>query len=167
MASGFLGSFKDLKGKKLDKKLDELWSYAVKLRAGFKSELSGKTEGLNSHHILGKSTHRLRWDIDNGICITNGEHKFIAHGSQSRSVKFLDWAMARLPMSVADKLRMILRMKKLKVDKVAVLLYLKKKIEQGERVKQVPLSRILAEDKAKTALRKAELRKAEPGPDYF
>lgn len=74
------------------KQLDKLWADVVKARAGMKSEYSGKTEGLNAHHIHGKPNYRLRYEINNGVCITSGEHFYIAH-VQGRSQKFKDWAM--------------------------------------------------------------------------
>ena len=70
---------KIVKGKTLKKQLDELWAKIIKLKAGNKSELSGKTENLHSHHILGKSSYRLRYELDNGICLTAGEHFFGVH----------------------------------------------------------------------------------------
>ena len=70
---------KIVKGKTLKKQCDGLWSKIVKLRAGNKSELSGKTENLHSHHIIGKPGYRLRYELDNGICLTGGEHFFGVH----------------------------------------------------------------------------------------
>ena len=77
------------------KELDDLWSKAVKLRDGNKSVWSGKTERLNAHHVLKKGTFRLRWELDNGITITCGEHKFIAHGGGKRADEFKKWALKR------------------------------------------------------------------------
>lgn len=67
------------KPKSLKKQCEDLWSEVVKAKAGYKSELSGKTEGLHSHHLAGKSCYRLRFEILNGICLTAGEHFYIAH----------------------------------------------------------------------------------------
>lgn len=79
------------------KQLDKLWQTAVKQRAGHISEYSGKTRddghALHGHHILGKDTYALRWNLDNGICITGGEHFYIAHGSTQRAEKFKEWAL--------------------------------------------------------------------------
>jgi hypothetical protein len=58
---------------------DKLWSKLIKLRAGMKSELSGKTDRLHSHHLIGKSCYALRYSLENGICVTAGEHKFGFH----------------------------------------------------------------------------------------
>ena len=67
------------KKQNLKKICDQIWSECVKTKAGHKSELSGKTEKLQAHHICGKGSVYLRYEIDNGICLTAGEHKFIAH----------------------------------------------------------------------------------------
>jgi len=65
--------------KRLKKLCDKLWAECIKLRAGGKSEYSGKTERLHAHHIVGKSCYRLRYELLNGVCLTAGEHCFIAH----------------------------------------------------------------------------------------
>lgn len=65
--------------KKLRDHCDRLWSECVKLRAGMRSEYSGKTERLCSHHLIGKACYRLRYELENGYCCTAGEHNFIFH----------------------------------------------------------------------------------------
>jgi len=70
---------KHRKHKDIKIRCDNLWAQIVKLKAGMKSEWSGKTENLHAHHLVGKSNYRLRYEIENGICLTGGEHKFIAH----------------------------------------------------------------------------------------
>lgn len=65
--------------KKTIKRMDDKWSKLVKIKAGYKSEYSGKTGALNSHHIMGKPNYRLRYELENGMCLTAGEHKYIAH----------------------------------------------------------------------------------------
>ena len=74
-----------------------LWSLCVKTKAGFKSEYSGKAGRqiggeaiLNAHHLLGKPNFALRYSLDSGICLTNGEHNFTAH-STSRSYLITDF----------------------------------------------------------------------------
>ena len=67
------------KPKSLKKICDELWAKVIKAKAGYKSELSGKTESLHAHHIAGKPNYRLRYEIENGICLTAGEHFFGIH----------------------------------------------------------------------------------------
>ncbi len=77
------------------KQLDQLWAECIKARAEYLSEISGKPGRqvagehiLNAHHIYGKPNYRLRFELDNGICITNGEHNFDAHGTRSRQDEF-------------------------------------------------------------------------------
>ena len=63
------------------KKADNVWAEIIKVRAGYRSEFSGK-EGrqiggdyiLNSHHIVGKPNFTLRYSLENGMCLTSGEH---------------------------------------------------------------------------------------------
>ena len=69
---------------KLRKKCDALWSLIIQKRAGNKSEYSGRTENLVSHHLRGKKNYRQRYDLDNGYCLTAGEHSFIFHNSGRR-----------------------------------------------------------------------------------
>lgn len=65
----------------------DLWSEIIKRRAGYKSELSGKAgkqiggdSVINAHHIIPKSSGaRFAYDLANGICLTQGEHKFGIH----------------------------------------------------------------------------------------
>lgn len=71
--------------KKLSLWVDFLWSLYIKARAGFKTEIplkKGSSEDhiLNSHHLVRKPNLLLRYSYDNGICITNGQHRFGFHG---------------------------------------------------------------------------------------
>ena len=68
---------------KLFDECKKLWSQAVKARAGYKSEMSGKPGPLNSHHIEGKNNWWLRFSLENGVCLTGGEHSNGAHNTQS------------------------------------------------------------------------------------
>ncbi len=77
------------------KQLDQLWAECIKARAEYLSEISQRPGRqvagehiLNAHHIVGKPNYRLRFELDNGICITGGEHKFDAHGSHTRKHDF-------------------------------------------------------------------------------
>lgn len=67
--------------KGLTKILDDLWAEIVKKRAGYKCEVSGTTENLQSHHIIGRSNWRLRWEPRNGVCLSAKHHKFDRHQS--------------------------------------------------------------------------------------
>lgn len=111
------------------KELDALWAKAVKLRDGNKSVWSDKTTGLNAHHILKKPNHRLRWELDNGITITQGEHKYIAHGPGNREEDFKEWALSRLGKARRQTLEMMKRQTG-SVDLWAVRIYLTQKIAE-------------------------------------
>ncbi len=60
----------------LTKKLDSAWSELVKKRAGYKCEVCGKNQILNSHHYISRSNRQLRWFVQNGICVCPGCHLF-------------------------------------------------------------------------------------------
>lgn len=79
--------FKTVNKRPKIKELDKLWAECIKERAGRVSEYSGKSGILHAHHIVGKANYRLRWELKNGISITGGEHKFIAH-HMGRAYKF-------------------------------------------------------------------------------
>jgi len=76
--------------KKLIKECDSLWSEIILRKAGFRSEISGlpgrqidKDNGhiLQAHHIARKPNYRLRYELENGIALTIGEHKRGIHGT--------------------------------------------------------------------------------------
>ena len=67
---------KTLSKSQLSKKLDEAWSLAVKVKAGYRCEVCGKRSTLNSHHIVGRRNRMTRWDIKNGVCTCVKHHKF-------------------------------------------------------------------------------------------
>lgn len=60
----------------LTKRLDDAWSLAVKVRAGYRCEVCGKIDTLNSHHIVGRRNRMIRWDVKNGVCACVSHHKF-------------------------------------------------------------------------------------------
>lgn len=108
------------------KQNDALWNKAVKLRARMKSELKC-IEGsyIASHHIIGKPTHALRYNLDNGICITTGQHKWVAHHT-GRAGDFKEKAL-KIRGVTEDQLKLTSRNK---VDLWGVQMYLKSKIEE-------------------------------------
>lgn len=96
--------------KKLKDECDALWAECIKLRAGYKSEYSGKPGKqiggdsiLNAHHLIGKSSLGLRYNFDNGICLTNGEHNFIAHHTQ-RAEGFREFVKSLRGEDIFEKL---------------------------------------------------------------
>ena len=60
----------------LTKRLDAAWSLEVKRRAGYRCEVCGKRNNLNSHHIVGRRNRNLRWDLRNGVSLCVSHHKF-------------------------------------------------------------------------------------------
>lgn len=115
------------------KELEKLWSECVKARAGFKSEYSGKTDQLNSHHIHGKPNYRLRFELDNGVCITSGEHFFIAHHA-GRENEFKDWACKQHGLTREKAKRLSNECGK--TDLFAVQIYLKQKLKEFKNENQ-------------------------------
>jgi hypothetical protein len=77
--------------KGLKKKLDELWSELVKREAGNKCEVCGKTEYLNSHHIVGRRNLRLRWELYNGVCLCAGCHTFKTNSFHQNPIWADEW----------------------------------------------------------------------------
>lgn len=77
--------------KTLTKKLDKAWSDVVKLQAGNKCEVCGKTDYINAHHIVGRRNYRLRWEIYNGVCLCSGCHTFKTDSAHQNPVWFEKW----------------------------------------------------------------------------
>lgn len=73
--------------KKLMDECDKLWADIVKARAGYKSELSGKTNQLQAHHVLMKPNLRLRYELKNGICLTLHEHLYGIHSKDPKTTR--------------------------------------------------------------------------------
>ena len=80
--------------KQLKKECNNLWREICFKRAGYKSELSGK-EGrqiggshiIQVHHIVGKGNYRVRFELENGIVLTQWEHIKGIHGGQSEAYR--------------------------------------------------------------------------------
>ena len=109
------------------KELDKLWADVIKARAGHVCEYSGKTEGLNAHHIHGKPNYRLRYELDNGVCITKGVHFFVAH-VQGRAEAFKAWAMRLRGLS--NEKASLLGMKCGASDLFLIKIFLEKKLKE-------------------------------------
>ena len=117
------------------KQLDNLWAECVKAKAGYKSEISGKQGRqiggeyiLNAHHLYGKPNSRLRYELDNGICLTAGEHHFDAHGTRVRMYAFEKKVEVFRP-KIFDRM---LRLKRIneKPDKWAIKIYLETELKK-------------------------------------
>jgi hypothetical protein len=100
--------FGKLPGNVQIKFLDKIWAYLVKCRAGFRCEVTGREDAtLNAHHLIGRTNYRLRWELENGICITAGVHNFGAHGSKTRQVEFEKRVKQLRGEDVYDRLLML------------------------------------------------------------
>ena len=112
------------------KDLDELWSKVIKLRAGMKSEYKDMEGYLCAHHILGKPTIAMRYALDNGVCITTGQHHYVAHNT-GRSRDFTAWALKK--RGITEEQLKTLSKCSLKPDKFLIKIYLETKIKELER----------------------------------
>jgi hypothetical protein len=83
--------------KNLMKQADDLWRDCVKLRdlgcsikSGFPHREPNKDDfsKLNAHHIFTRSNLATRWNLDNGVTLTSGEHIFWAHKQAVESTMF-------------------------------------------------------------------------------
>jgi hypothetical protein len=77
------------------KKLDKLWSEIVRSKG--KCEICGKTEYLNSHHVIGRRSLNTRWDLKNGCCLCSGCHTFKNQSAHQDPLFFIDWMKKNRP----------------------------------------------------------------------
>ena len=66
--------------KRLEQKLDALWSALVKLRDGGKCQHCGKTFGLEAHHVIERRYTATRWDLENGVTLCYHCHDLAHEG---------------------------------------------------------------------------------------
>ena len=85
------GAKKGKKPRKLDDKLDEAWSMAVKVKAGFRCQVCFNTKMLNAHHIYSRAKKSVRWDLDNGVCLCVNHHVGFTFSAHKTPVEFTDW----------------------------------------------------------------------------
>jgi hypothetical protein len=83
--------------KQLIKACDIAWSKAVKVRDGEVCQMCGSVSGLNSHHIIGRISYSLRFDLRNGITLCSSCHKFSRNSAHNNPVYFIDWYKSRYP----------------------------------------------------------------------
>lgn len=85
------------KGEDINKQLDDAWSVAVKSLAGWRCQVCGKRNNLNSHHIVGRRNYRLRWEVRNGVCLCVSHHKFGVESAHENPVWFDKWLRDNRP----------------------------------------------------------------------
>lgn len=58
--------------------VDKKWSLVIRGMAGNVCEYDGcnETVGLSAHHVIARSNHAVRWNLDNGICLCPSHHTF-------------------------------------------------------------------------------------------
>ena len=115
----------------LKKICDKLWSDIIKERAEYKSEISD-LPGNVAHHIVAKPNLRLRYDLDNGICLSNAtEHIFGAHHKFDtvRARKFQDLIINKIGRERYNKL-LSLRKGSSKVDLKLIKIFLEQELNK-------------------------------------
>ena len=122
----------------IKKQCDRLWIECIKARASYRSELSniegrkiGGTAILCSHHILGKATYRLRYSLDNGICLVNGkEHIFGVHNHNPAIA--IEYYHRIIKTIGARRYKKILKLEQFRVksDLTMVKIYLENKLKE-------------------------------------
>jgi len=78
--------------------LDNLWRDVVKIRAGHQCERCTRKEELHSHHIIKRTYHPTRLELDNGVCLCAICHK-IAHDHEDM---FRLWVAKRRPLKTLE-----------------------------------------------------------------
>lgn len=115
--------------KEIRKRLDILWADIIKLRAGYESEISGGTENLQAHHIAKKPCDFLRYDLDNGICLTSSEHVWGIHGKDEEEYR------ERIKLIRGQDIYEKLRMRRNNTcDLRLIEMYLRKKLEELKNI---------------------------------
>ena len=110
------------------KECEDLWKKCIKARCDGRSELSGTpTKVIHPHHIMHKPNHRLRFELDNGIALTPGEHHFGAHGPAAEA--FRDRLIAKIGRKKWEWLKS-LRQGAQKTDLNLVKLHLEEKLKE-------------------------------------
>ncbi len=114
--------------------LDTLFSKFIRLRAmelvgGCERCLAGKVDykQLQCSHFFGRGAKSVRYDEDNCVGLCFGCHQYF----HSHPLEHTEWFRNHLGGTMFDLLRGRARIKE-KVDKEAVRLYLKIKIEEME-----------------------------------
>ena len=80
----------------------KIWTAAVKERDHGKCCICGETFMLNSHHIIPREVHALRFDIMNGCSLCPTHHQFSRElSAHHNSFAFCVWLMNNRPEQFA------------------------------------------------------------------
>lgn len=80
-----------------DATLTRLWSKAVRARDK-RCPITGATEDLQAHHIIHKGRQRrfaLRWDIRNGVALSQWAHRELHDGNLDITEQVIDYVRDR------------------------------------------------------------------------
>jgi hypothetical protein len=89
--------------RRLKKKLLALWSMKVKELNGNCCEVDGCSTGnaLNSHHVENFVVNpELRYDLNNGVCLCQSHHKFLAKSAHKSFIFMYDLMLKKHPKSL-------------------------------------------------------------------
>lgn len=91
------------KRKTYKRRLDELWSRAVRLRDKYTCQKCGRThKQVQAAHIFSRNRKSVRWDIDNGITLCYYCH---IHWAHREPLEFAEWIKERLGEEKYEKLK--------------------------------------------------------------
>ena len=79
----------------LKKKCDTLYSLIIRSK-GY-CEVCGKTENLQTHHVIGRINYILRWDLRNGVCADPGCHMLNRNSAHNNPIFFINWFKSTRP----------------------------------------------------------------------
>jgi hypothetical protein len=88
-----------------ERKLDRLWSLAVRGRDGHRCRMHCGRNGTDAHHIHGRSHKGTRWVLDNGITLCRQDHQE-AHRRPKHFKEFVQWYLVSEEawLALAEKL---------------------------------------------------------------
>ena len=81
----------------LKKACDGLWSLIIQERDNHKCCICGKTEYLNSHHLISRKILKYRYRKSNGICLCAGCHTFNEFSPHLFFWNFISWFKENRP----------------------------------------------------------------------
>lgn len=121
-----------------EKYLLDLWAEAVKVKYDYKCAYCGKDNKqvkLNSHHIFSRRNQSTRYDLENGICLCVGHHKFYPF-SAHESPEFVLWMVDFIGREKYDKLKVKANQikKYTNTEKLAIAKNLKQYIQENKKI---------------------------------
>lgn len=109
-----------------EKVLDDMWSQAVKARAGHRCEVTLKTGvRLESHHFYGRRNKRVRHVVSNGFSLSHDKHRW----AEEQPAEFLAWAIKSRGQKWYDDLQIMSRETKVHKEFTIIKKYLQEFID--------------------------------------